>query len=174
MVGATASVVPQDLALDPIMSIEYPPVRPLIVTSTFKSASRPTHQGIDLGCKRRQVLYAVAAGVIEESRESLSNPPDARPGSKPPPSWPRGAKYPLAMGWGNTVVIRCDDGDRVRYAHLDERCVRVGESVIRGQVIGYAGNTGYSSGAHLHFEVVRGGVRIDPLPLLAPLHPTIV
>ena len=52
-----------------------------------------------------------------------------------------------------------------RYAHITQTAVTAGEAVTAGQVIGYVGNTGDSTGNHLHFEVLQGGVRVDPLSL---------
>jgi murein DD-endopeptidase MepM/ murein hydrolase activator NlpD len=46
--------------------------------------------------------------------------------------------------------------------------VRIGQRVEQGQVVGYAGTTGYSTGVHLHFEIMRGGVPINPLGMLPP------
>lgn len=65
--------------------------------------------------------------------------------------------------YGNTLVIDHGDGYSTRYAHLQSAPrVSVGESVSGGQVIGYLGNTGNSSGPHLHFEVLRGGEFVNP------------
>lgn len=65
--------------------------------------------------------------------------------------------------YGNTLVIDHGDGYSTRYAHLQSAPrVGVGESVSGGQVIGYLGNTGNSSGPHLHFEVLKGGDFINP------------
>ena len=49
------------------------------------------------------------------------------------------------------------------YAHKTQTAVTAGEAVTAGQVIGYVGSTGDSTGNHLHFEVIQGGVQIDPL-----------
>jgi murein DD-endopeptidase MepM/ murein hydrolase activator NlpD len=56
-------------------------------------------------------------------------------------------------GYGNYVVIRHDNGTQTLYAHLASNIVYVGQHVVQGQVIGYLGNTGRSTGPHLHFEV---------------------
>ena len=65
---------------------------------------------------------------------------------------------------GNMVKIDHDNGYYTRYLHLAHGTVNVsmGQRVSKGQVLGYMGNTGYSFGGHLHFEVWRGGSRIDP------------
>lgn len=71
--------------------------------------------------------------------------------------------------YGNYVKLRHDDGYYTLYAHIAYNTVKVkvGERVRKGQVLGYMGNTGYSFGGHLHFEVRnRSDVRIDPTPYL--------
>jgi murein DD-endopeptidase MepM/ murein hydrolase activator NlpD len=68
-------------------------------------------------------------------------------------------------GYGNSVVI--DHGPtETRYAHQSRLLVHVGQRVTRGQLIGYSGNTGSSTGAHLHFEVHVNGVPRDPMAYL--------
>ena len=68
-----------------------------------------------------------------------------------------------AGGYGNFVVIECEDGNQVRYAHCHEIFVSVGQPVSRGDVIATVGNTGASTGPHLHIEVSVGGIRINPI-----------
>jgi murein DD-endopeptidase MepM/ murein hydrolase activator NlpD len=70
-------------------------------------------------------------------------------------------------GYGNTVVIQHSDGYQTRYAHLAEISVRVGDVLSSGDVLGVVGNTGHSTGPHLHFEVIRRGSQIDPKLALA-------
>ena len=73
----------------------------------------------------------------------------------------------LVSGWndsyGNQVLLDNGAGLSTRYAHMTQTAVTAGEAVTAGQVIGYVGNTGDSTGFHLHFEVMQGGVRINPL-----------
>ena len=66
-------------------------------------------------------------------------------------------------GYGNFVRIRHAGGLATGYAHLSRIAVRNGQSVERGQVIGYVGSTGLSTGPHLHYEMYRNGQKIDPL-----------
>jgi murein DD-endopeptidase MepM/ murein hydrolase activator NlpD len=68
--------------------------------------------------------------------------------------------------YGNLVRVRHSDGFETRYAHLSEVDVKVGDVVEAGTELGKVGSTGYSTGPHLHFEVRRDGVAIDPAPLL--------
>ena len=77
----------------------------------------------------------------------------------------------LVSGWndsyGNQVLLDNGAGLSTRYAHMTQTAVTAGEAVTAGQVIGYVGNTGDSTGNHLHFEVLQGGVRVDPLSLVS-------
>ena len=66
-------------------------------------------------------------------------------------------------GYGNMVKIRHDSGLVTVYAHLQSVKVYSGQRVSRGQTIGLIGNTGYSFGPHLHFEVIKNGVKVNPL-----------
>jgi murein DD-endopeptidase MepM/ murein hydrolase activator NlpD len=71
-----------------------------------------------------------------------------------------------AEGYGITLVIAHGDGYSSRYAHLDSMEVGYGDRVDGGDVIGYVGTTGYSTGPHLHLEVREHGALIDPLLVL--------
>ena len=64
--------------------------------------------------------------------------------------------------WGNNVLIWHNGTYSTRYAHCSTLCVSPGEYVQKGQVIGYVGSTGNSSGNHLHFEVYQNGTRVNP------------
>jgi murein DD-endopeptidase MepM/ murein hydrolase activator NlpD len=68
---------------------------------------------------------------------------------------------------GIMVFLEGDDGNRYTYFHLSKRAGSYGMRVDANQVVGFVGNTGGSSGAHLHFEVRPGGeAQVDPLPVL--------
>ncbi|QQO09883.1 M23 family metallopeptidase [Breznakiella homolactica] len=71
-----------------------------------------------------------------------------------------------ANGFGNYVIIKHKHGFYTRYAHLRESRVYRGQRVQQGQVIGYIGNTGLSTGPHLHYEVHIGSDVVDPLKYL--------
>lgn len=71
-------------------------------------------------------------------------------------------------GYGNYVKIRHANGLETAYAHLNAISVVKGQQVSRGQQVGLIGNTGNSSGPHLHFEVIRNGVRVNPLNYVRP------
>ena len=66
-------------------------------------------------------------------------------------------------GYGNYVMIDHGNGKISIYGHLSGVTVADGQHVVAGQLIGYVGSTGYSTGAHLHFEMRYNGIRYDPL-----------
>ena len=78
----------------------------------------------------------------------------------------------IISGWnnsyGNQVLLDNGASLSTRYAHMTQTAVTAGEAVPAGQVIGYVGSTGDSTGNHLHFEVMQGGVRVNPLDILSP------
>lgn len=123
------------------------PLARLRVTSAFGSTHRPgskPHGGMDFGARRGTAVLAPAAGTVAISTDQYEG----------------GAQY------GKVIVIAHADGTRTLYAHLDRRLVQAGEQVAAGQHIGLSGATGKVTGPHLHFEVSRGGARIDPQALL--------
>lgn len=69
-------------------------------------------------------------------------------------------------GWGNYILIKHKHGFYTRYAHMDSFRVTRGEHVQKGQVIGYIGSTGISTGPHLHYEVHIGSDVVDPMKYL--------
>lgn len=72
----------------------------------------------------------------------------------------------FTTGFGNRVVIDHGGGILTLYAHCSRILVQVGESVDRGQVIALVGSTGWSTGPHLHFEVIKDGKHMDPMLFL--------
>lgn len=66
-------------------------------------------------------------------------------------------------GYGNLLVIKHNDIYRTAYAHLDKLKVSVGDWVNQGEVVAYSGNTGLSTGPHLHFEIRKNGLSLNPL-----------
>jgi len=70
------------------------------------------------------------------------------------------------QGYGRMVIIDHGNGYQTLYAHLNSYSVEAGQSVARGQVIGHCGRTGNATGPHLHFEVIKGGARLNPLSFL--------
>lgn len=96
------------------------------------------HWGLDFTAPVGTEVYATGDGVVE-SMETLG--------------W----------GYGKNIVINHGFGYKTRYAHLSAFKVKVGQKVNRGQVIGLVGNTGKSTGAHLHYEVEKDGVKVNPI-----------
>ena len=77
----------------------------------------------------------------------------------------------IISGWnnsyGNQVLLDNGAGLSTRYTHMTQTAVTAGEAVTAGQVIGYVGNTGDSTGFHLHFEVMQNGVRVNPMDMVS-------
>lgn len=105
------------------------------------------HRGVDLSARRGTPLLAPAGGIVAESTDLYQGQ----------------AKY------GKVIVIDHGGGLRSMYAHLDQRTVGPGDAVAAGQQIGKTGNTGKTTGPHLHFEVQQHGQAIDPQRLIAAL-----
>ncbi len=95
------------------------------------------HKGVDFAAPAGSDVLAVAAGIV---------------------TWagPR-------EGYGNLVEINHGKGYSTRYAHNETILVKVGDEVQRGQAIATVGSTGRSTGPHVHFEVLRNGVQVDPM-----------
>lgn len=68
----------------------------------------------------------------------------------------------LHFQYGNTVVVRHSNGVESLYAHMAQLLVKVGDKVTTDSVLGYIGNTGFSTGKHLHFEILVGGYPVNP------------
>ena len=96
------------------------------------------HGGTDIGASYGSAIYAADSGTVVRSSDGWNG------------------------GWGNYVMIDHGNGMQTLYAHMSSRAVSVGQTVSRGQTIGYVGSTGMSTGPHLHFEMYVNGSRIDP------------
>lgn len=113
------------------------------LTSLFGSRTHPitgkpnNHTGIDIPAPGGTSIYAAKSGVVITSVKKGS--------------------------YGNYVVVAHSDGTSTLYAHMSKRAVSEGATVKQGQVIGYVGTTGSSTGNHLHFEVRVNGTRKDPV-----------
>ncbi|WP_371196344.1 M23 family metallopeptidase [Glaciecola sp. SC05] len=104
-------------------------------------SGRPSmHKGVDFAGKPGEGIIATGAGIVTWSGDR--------------------------SGYGNLIEIDHGNGLRTRYGHNDELTVEVGDVVTRGQVIALLGNTGRSTGAHVHYEVLKDGKQIDPLPFI--------
>ncbi|MBQ8184838.1 MAG: peptidoglycan DD-metalloendopeptidase family protein [Lachnospiraceae bacterium] len=109
-------------------------------TSGFKWRWGRQHKGVDWACPTGTAIMASCGGKV------------------------------IQAGWfssyGNCVTIQHPDGRKTRYAHLSKVLVSVGESVAQGEKIALSGNTGRSTGPHLHFEIIINGSQVDPLKYL--------
>jgi murein DD-endopeptidase MepM/ murein hydrolase activator NlpD len=110
------------------------------ITSPFGWRWGRMHTGIDLGAAYGTPIAAAAAGSVIYA------------------GW--------LGGYGNLTVIDHGGGLATAYAHQSRIAVSAGESVAQGQIIGYVGSTGHSTGPHLHFEVRVNGQPVDPLGYL--------
>ncbi len=112
--------------------------------SSEYGAPRPggrRHKGIDIANSHGTPIYAAEAGRVIHA------------------SWGNSS-------YGNLIKIDHGSGAETRYAHLSGFAVSNGQTVKKGQLIGYMGNTGNSSGSHLHFEILIGGRTVNPLPYI--------
>lgn len=96
------------------------------------------HAGMDFTASTGTEIYATGDGVVETVNFSYG-------------------------GYGNEIVINHGYGYKTRYAHLSRFKVRAGQKVKRGDVIGNVGNTGKSTGPHLHYEVLKNGNAVNPV-----------
>jgi len=104
------------------------------------SGKKAWHEGVDFAGKAGSNIVAVASGVV---------------------SW-SGERY----GYGKMVEVAHGDGVITRYAHNQENLVKVGDMVRRGDVVALMGNSGRSTGPHVHFEVHKNGRPVDPASYL--------
>ena len=95
------------------------------------------HNGLDIAMKEGTEVVAVKSGVVTQVRVSSS--------------------------YGNVVNYKTKDGYEIMYAHLKEPLVEVNQEVKQGDVIALSGNTGLSTGPHLHYSVWLEGMLLDPM-----------
>jgi len=76
--------------------------------------------------------------------------------------------YYNTRGYGNFLTLRHNGTYTTRYAHISKFAVKAGAKVKQGDIIAYVGNTGNSTGPHLHFEMIKNGVKINPLREVLP------
>ncbi|MBV8636824.1 MAG: peptidoglycan DD-metalloendopeptidase family protein [Candidatus Eremiobacteraeota bacterium] len=98
------------------------------------------HPGVDLGADYGDAVHASAAGTV------VAN------------SWDG--------GYGIKIDIDHGNGYHTWYAHLSKVDVEIGAHVYKGQLIGEVGSTGFSTGPHLHYQIMKNGVAVDPTPYL--------
>jgi murein DD-endopeptidase MepM/ murein hydrolase activator NlpD len=98
------------------------------------------HAGVDISGNSSDPVYTTADGVVTS------------------------ADYDSAYGYN--IIVKHASGVRTHYAHLKEILVKSGQIVKQGETIGLLGSTGRSTGPHLHYEVLKKGATIDPMPYL--------
>jgi murein DD-endopeptidase MepM/ murein hydrolase activator NlpD len=131
-----------------IQPIENPELTKLV--SGFGDRINPFHKGIyhhpgaDFAASRGTAVFATAKGIVVDITNGSS----------------------LQAGYGNLVEIDHGNGLITRYAHLDLADVRIGQHVTKGTIIGTVGMTGGAIAPHVHFEIIRNGKQVDPIPYL--------
>lgn len=100
------------------------------------------HKGLDIAAPYGTPIYAAASGTVTRATN----------------------KYD---GYGNSVMIANDDGYVTMYGHMSSIAISYGDYVVKGQLLGYVGSTGYATGNHLHFEVRSNGYYLDPLDFIS-------
>ncbi len=116
------------------------------LSSGYGKRSRPTkgastfHKGVDWAVPTGTAVYASCGGTV--------------------------AKAGWGSGYGYVVYINHEDGRQTRYGHLSKVLVKAGQTVKQGEKIALSGNTGVSTGSHLHFEILINGVQKNPLNYL--------
>ena len=103
----------------------------------YRPSRKRVHQGLDIKVKTGDTIYAAFDGKVRITAYQR-------------------------RGYGHYVVIRHNNGIETLYAHLSKKLVKVNHNVKAGDPIGLGGNTGRSSGSHLHFETILMGKSIDP------------
>ena len=104
--------------------------------------TRKLHTGVDLASPKGTPIYAAGDGIVEHA------------------SWEN--------GYGNFTLIKHVNGYETGYGHQSKIIIAVGDKVRQGQLIGYVGSTGNSTGPHLHFEIRINGNYVDPLSVKLP------
>jgi murein DD-endopeptidase MepM/ murein hydrolase activator NlpD len=102
------------------------------------------HEGIDFSISRGTPVYATAEGKVIEVV----------------------ARHRPNKGYGKYVVIDHGNGYHTKYAHLQRSLVKEGQRIKRHETIGLVGDTGRSTGPHLHYEVIKEGMKINPDPYI--------
>lgn len=98
------------------------------------------HKGIDMSANRGTPIFAAGGGTVTY------------------------AGYDSDFGYN--VIIKHNNGISTRYAHASALCVKKGQVVAQGDMVAAVGSTGWSTGNHLHFEVIVNGVRVNPAPYI--------
>lgn len=130
------------------------------ITSTFGPRIHPIdgirkgHGAIDIAAPRKTPVIATKDGVVNKAVTGCVEGNQACGG-----------------GYGNYIKIEHSEGIESLYAHLTSLEVKEGDVVTQGQIIGYSGSTGKSTGPHLHFEIRVDGTKVDPLNYVSADNP---
>lgn len=133
------------------------------ITSPFgyrqwEDGSTEFHKGVDFGVANGTEILAIADGTVNVGTGCNHN-------------YPKDGSCGCNGGFGNYVEIICEDGTIILCGHMSQVAVANGQTVKNGQVIGYSGCTGWSTGFHLHLQIVKDGEYIDPLTFIKPYSP---
>ena len=140
VLGVDLKSLPDQLDIPLVDSIHgYCIPHPGPITSGFKYRRRHAHKGVDIGLNTGDAVYAAFDGVVRIAMPTR-----------------------MSGGYGNVVVIRHVNGLETYYGHLSRYIVKTDDIVKAGELIGYGGSTGRSSGPHLHFETRYMGYAFDP------------
>lgn len=128
------------------------------ITSGYGSRWGTTHRGIDVGDAgiHGGAIVASKSGTVISVNNSCTH------------DYAKSSSCGCGGGYGNYVVISHDGTYSTLYGHMVSAAVSVGDYVSQGEVIGYAGCTGFSTGNHLHFEVRVNGSAVDPMGYVSP------
>lgn len=130
------------LSGSPRVTSSYGEVRHLVFNGKKSPSYGRPHGGVDYGVATGTPVMAVKDGIVQPTGYDSD-------------------------GFGNYVKVLHDDGYTSYYGHLSSKNVPEGSSIKAGQVVGLSGNSGNSTGPHLHFEVRRGESKVDPLGYLS-------
>lgn len=119
------------------------------ITSNFGIRNGTPHNGIDISAGKGSTVTAFADGIVTIAVKNCVE-----------------GNMNCGFGGGNYVEIDHQNGYKTKYLHLTNNIVKVGQSIKKGEKIGIEGNTGYSFGSHLHFEIIKNGVPQNPINYL--------
>ena len=125
-----------------------------MITSEYGEArSYEAHNAIDIGASTGDPIYAANSGTVVSSYSGCTHSSAGVGGCN------------CGGGYGNYIWILHDNGYETIYGHMISTAVSTGDTVANGQLIGYVGSTGWSTGPHLHFELHINGVKSNPMNL---------
>ena len=143
---------PQNITVSP-SGFVWPVPGFYYVISPFNENRGYSHKGIDItgGGIMGATCVAANGGTVIGSNNSCSH------------NWGKSGSCGCGGGYGNYVLISHPGGKTTMYGHLSSVTVSTGQSVRKGQTIGYVGSTGWSTGAHLHYETRLNGIPYNPM-----------